>query len=164
MSFFETIYSWFHSFYNDTLWNAVREIVNEEDSLLFADSLYVVGIITLILSFLTAFAYYVWPINHPRFNAWKSWVLMLVIAACVNFMVGIGCAYSRVLSVNSNEEACEFIIGENYEGQALEEEIRIEDYIGFGLSNIFVGSIFFIACCIPLTFRHGNARLSPFRI
>lgn len=162
MAFFETIYSWFHSFYNDTMWDTVREIINDNDDLLFADSLFIVGIITLIVSGLVAFAYYVWPINHPRFNAWKSWILMLIVAALLNFGVGIGCGYSRVQSVNESDEACELILeDEEYD---LTDEIAFSDYLGYGLSNIFVGSIFFIICCIPLTFYNGNARFSPFRL
>ena len=159
MAFFETIYSWFHSFYNDTMWDTVREIINDNDDLLFADSLFVVGIITLIVSGLVAFAYYVWPINHPRFNAWKSWILMLIVAALLNFGIGIGCGYSRVQSVNESDEACELILED--EESDLTDEITFSDYLGYGLSNIFVGSIFFIICCIPLTFYNGNARFSP---
>lgn len=162
MAFFETIYSWFHSFYNDTMWDTVREIINDNDDLLFADSLFIVGIITLIVSGLVAFAYYVWPINHPRFNAWKSWILMLIVAALLNFGIGIGCGYSRVQSVNESDEACELILED--EESDLTDEITFSDYLGYGLSNIFVGSIFFIICCIPLTFYNGNARFSPFRL
>lgn len=162
MAFFETIYSWFHSFYNDTMWDTVREIINDNDDLLFADSLFVVGIITLIVSGLVAFAYYVWPINHPRFNAWKSWILMLIVAALLNFGIGIGCGYSRVQSVNESDEACELILED--EESDLTDKITFSDYLGYGLSNIFVGSIFFIICCIPLTFYNGNARFSPFRL
>ncbi len=164
MGFFETIYSWFHSFYNETLWTTVREIISDDDELLFADSLFIVGIITLVISFVIAFAYYVWPINHPKLNAWKSWILMLVIAACINFMVGIGCAYSRVQSVNNDDEACELVLGDVYaDNPDLGSWIDTPDYLGFGLSNLFVGSIFFMMCCIPLTFYNGNARFSPFR-
>lgn len=162
MAFFETIYSWFHSFYNDTMWDTVREIINDNDDLLFADSLFIIGIITLVVSGLVAFAYYVWPINHPRFNAWKSWILMLIVAALLNFGVGIGCGYSRVQSVNESDEACELILED--EVADLTDEITFSDYLGYGLSNIFVGSIFFIICCIPLTFYNGNARFSPFRL
>ena len=162
MAFFETIYSWFHSFYNDTMWDTVREIINDNDDLLFADSLFVVGIITLIVSGLVAFAYYVWPINHPRFNAWKSWIFKLIVAALLNFGIGIGCGYSRVQSVNESDEACELILED--EESDLTDEITFSDYLGYGLSNIFVGSIFFIICCIPLTFYNGNARFSPFRL
>lgn len=162
MAFFETIYSWFHSFYNDTMWDTVKEIINDNDDLLFADSLFIVGIITLIVSGLVAFAYYVWPINHPRFNAWKSWILMLIVAALLNFGIGIGCGYSRVQSVNESDEACELILED--EESDLTDEITFSDYTGYGLSNIFVGSIFFIICCIPLTFYNGNARFSPFRL
>ena len=162
MAFFETIYSWFHSFYNDTMWDTVREIINDNDDLLFADSLFIVGIITLIVSGLVAFAYYVWPINHPRFNAWKSWILMLIVAALLNFGIGIGCGYSRVQSVNESDEACELILED--EESDLTDKITFSDYLGYGLSNIFVGSIFFIICCIPLTFYNGNARFSPFRL
>ena len=163
---FETIYSWLHSFYNDTMWNPIREIISEEDELLFADSLFIVGIITIIVSFMIAFAYYVWPLNHPRFNAWKSWLLMFVVAAVINFGVGIGCGYSRVQSVNDNEEACSLILeNEDDEESDLTEAIGFGDYLGFGLSNIFVGSIFFVICCVPLTtFYKGNARFSPFRL
>lgn len=163
MAFFEMIYSWFHSFYNDAMWHVVREIVNEDSELLFADSLFVVGIVIAIASFLVAFAYYVWPINHPRFNAWKSWLMMFAIAAIINFSIGIGFAYSRVQSVNSNDEATELILGESDEND-LEKVISSGDYMGFGLSNIFIGSIFFVLCCVPLTFYKGAARFSPFRL
>lgn len=162
MAFFETIYSWFHSFYNDTLWDTVRAIINDDDVLLFADSLFIVGIITFVVSGLVAFTYYVWPLNHPRFNAWKSWLLMFVVAAIINFGVGVGCGYSRVQSVIDNDEACELILED--EDEDLTDKIYATDYMGFGLSNIFVGSIFFIVCCIPMTFYNGNARFSPFRI
>ena len=52
MAFFETIYSWFHNFYNDVMWDTVREIISDNDEQLFADSLYVVGIVTLVVSLL----------------------------------------------------------------------------------------------------------------
>lgn len=161
MAFFETVYSWFHSFYNDNLWDTVRVIINDDDELLFADSLFIIGIITFIVSGLVAFAYYVWPINHPRFNAWKSWLLMFVIAGVINFGVGVGLGYERVQKINENEEACELILGDDE--VELTNKIYVSDYIGFGLSNILVGSIFFVVCCIPLTCYNGNARFSPFR-
>lgn len=167
MAIFETIYSWFHSFYNDTMWDTVKVIINvEEEKQLFADSLFIVGIITLVVSGLVAWAYYVWPINHPRFNAWKSWLLMLVVAALLNFGIGMGCGYFRVQSVNGSEEACAIIIGDEDEDEVsdLTDKITFSDYMGYGLSNSFVGSLFFILWCIPLTFYNGNARFSPFRL
>ena len=88
---------------------------------------------------------------------------MLLISMLLNFGVGVGMGYSRVLSVNDDEDACALILGDDYEGQALTDEIGMNDYLGFGLSNLFVGSIFFIACCVPLAFYNGNARFSPFR-
>ena len=75
MAFFETIYSWFHNFYNDVMWDTVREIISDNDELLFADSLYVVGIVTLVVSLLIAVAFYIWPINNPSFKSWKSWIV-----------------------------------------------------------------------------------------
>lgn len=163
MAFFETIYSWFHNFYNDVMWDTVREIISDNDELLFADSLYVVGIVTLVVSLLIAVAFYIWPINNPSFKSWKSWIVMLLISMLLNFGVGVGMGYSRVLSVSDDEEACALILGDDYDGQALTDEIGINNYLGFGLSNLFIGSIFFMVCCIPLTFYNGNARFSPFR-
>ena len=163
MAFFETIYSWFHNFYNDVMWDTVREIISDNDELLFADSLYVVGIVTLVVSLLIAVAFYIWPINNPSFKSWKSWIVMLLISMLLNFGVGVGMGYARVLSVSDDEEACALILGDDYDGQALTDETGINNYLGFGLSNLFVGSIFFMVCCIPLTFYNGNAKFSPFR-
>lgn len=163
MAFFETIYSWFHSFYNDTMWDTLREIISEDDELLFADSLYVVGIVTLIVSLLVAIAFYIWPINNPSFKSWKAWLAMLLLTMLLNFGIGVGMGYSRVLTVNESDDACEYVIGDNYDGESLTDEIGVGDYLGFGLSNLFVGSIFFIVWSIPLTFYNGNARFSPFR-
>ena len=87
---------------------------------------------------------------------------MLIVAALLNFGIGIGCGYSRVQSVNESDEACELILED--EESDLTDKITFSDYLGYGLSNIFVGSIFFIICCIPLTFYNGNARFSPFRL
>ena len=163
MAFFETIYSWFHNFYNDVMWDTVREIISDNDEQLFADSLYVVGIVTLVVSLLIAVAFYIWPINNPSFKSWKSWIVMLLISMLLNFGVGVGMGYSRVLSVSDDEEASALILGDDYDGQALTDETGINNYLGFGLSNLFVGSIFFMVCCIPLTFYNGNAKFSPFR-
>lgn len=163
MALFETIYSWFHNFYNDVMWDTVREIISDNDELLFADSLYVVGIVTLVVSLLIAVAFYIWPINNPSFKSWKSWIVMLLISMLLSFGVGVGMGYSRVLSVSDDEEACTLVLGDDYEGQALTDETGINNYLGFGLSNLFVGSIFFMVCCIPLALYNGNARFSPFR-
>lgn len=163
MAFFETIYSWFHNFYNDVMWDTVREIISENDELLFADSLYVVGLVTLVVTLLVTIAFYIWPINNPSFKSWKAWIVMLLISMLLNFGIGVGMGYSRVLSVSDDEEACELILGDDYDGQALTDETGINNYLGFGLSNLFVGSIFFIVCCTPLTFYNGNAKFSPFR-
>lgn len=163
MAFFETIYSWFHNFYNDVMWDTVREIISDNDELLFADSLYVVGIVMLVVSLLVAVAFYIWPINSPSFKSWKAWLVMLLLSMLVNFGIGVGMGYSRVLSVNDDEEACALVLGDHYDGQALTDETGINNYLGFGLSNLFVGGIFFIICSIPLTFYNGNARFSPFR-
>ena len=163
MAFFETIYSWFHNFYNDVMWDTVREIISDNDEQLFADSLYVVGIVTLVVSLLIAVAFYIWPINNLSFKSWKSWIVMLLISMLLNFGVGVGMGYSRVLSVSDDEEACALILGDDYDGQALTDETGINNYLGFGLSNLFIGSIFFMVCCIPLTFYNGNAKFSPFR-
>lgn len=164
MAFFETIYSWFHSFYNNILWTTVKEIISDEDdSILFADSLYVIGIVTLVISLLVAVAFYIWPINNPSFKSWKAWLAMFLLSMLLNFGIGIGMGYSRVLTVNDSEVACEIVIGDDYDDQALTDEIDTSDYLGFGLSNLFVGSIFFIIWSIPLSFYNGNARFSPFR-
>lgn len=165
MGFFETIYSWFHSFYNQYLWDALRVIINDEDVTLFADSLYIIGIVSVIVSFLVAFAFYVWPINHPRFYGWKAWLVMFVLAGALNFGIGFGMAYSRVQTVNENEEACELVLGDEDDNEPdLSLYINSNDYLGFGLSNLFVGLIFFVCSSIPLMFYDGAARFSPFRL
>lgn len=161
MGFFETIYSWFSGFYNSTLWDALSIITDDDDNVLFADHFWVIGLVAVIIATLVAVAFYVWPINHPRFKSWWSWLIMLVLAGALNFGIGWGMADYRVSNVNNRSEACAIILEDSEE--TLEDHIGAGDYLGFALSNLLVSCIFFSAVSIPLMFYKGAARLSPFR-
>lgn len=164
MGFFETIYSWGHSFFNSYLWDTLRVIDNEDGETLYADSLFVVGIISIVLTLLVAVFYYK-IYDHPKFKSWWSWLITLSVAAMINFAVGIGMAYWRVNDVNASEEACELILGDEYEDDVyLGDFMSSADYCGFGMDNVLFSSLFFVVFSLPLMFMGKNTKYSPFRM
>lgn len=160
MGFFETIYFWFSGFYDSTLWDALS-IITDDGKVLFADHFWVIGLVALIIATLVAVAFYVWPINHPQFKSWWSWLIMLVLVGVLNFGIGWCMADIHVSDVNNDQDACNVILGDPNE--TFDDHIDANDYLGFALSNLLVSCIFFSAVSIPLMFYKGSARLSPFR-
>ncbi|MDR1403053.1 MAG: hypothetical protein LBJ60_05045 [Tannerellaceae bacterium] len=48
-----------------------------------------IGLLTLLLSFVIVFSYY-YLINHPRFNRWWSWLVMLGVTGATGLFLGYG--------------------------------------------------------------------------
>jgi hypothetical protein len=101
------------------------------------------GIVMLLVSVLGVALYY-YAINHPRFNRWFHWLIVLVVLCLINF--GIAWAMAAAL------------ITENYgttEGYITEIAI-------FGIANViwtFVSSIVF---SLIIKWGSRNCKYSPF--
>jgi hypothetical protein len=113
------------------------------------------GLATLGIALVVVFIYY-YIINHPHFNRWWNWLIMLGITGFLGFVIG-SCWTLRELSNG--------YIGDCYEGG-----IHESDCWGFGISNLFVAVIFFITSSIILllvgrifpNLASRNCKYSPF--
>lgn len=154
--FFSSIYSWFCSRDLD-VFKAMNAIYSDEDELL-SGSFPAIGITALVISVLIAVAFYIWPINHPRFKAWWSWLIMLAINAAINFGLAFAFIQHRIGDINENsQEAIEVLTDD----ETL--SIPFAQWMDFALSNLCVSVMFFIAASLVLMWFSTNCRYSPFR-
>lgn len=83
---FETVYYWFSGLYGAPLFNFLRGIdCTEAQSL--ANYFPTIGLITLGISTLIAVLFY-FVINHPHFNKWWSWLIMMAFSGVISLAVG----------------------------------------------------------------------------
>lgn len=164
--FFLTIYSWFCN--EDLLSFKIMEVFGEsEEGLpLISGNFGAIGLTALVISLLVAFAYYIWPINHPRFKSWWSWLIMLAANALINFGLTFAFISFRIKEVEGNQELMEWIPESDY-SQLLNEnnviDIPFSDQLEFALSNVVICALFFIIASLIFTWYRGNCQYSPFR-
>lgn len=153
--FFTSIYSWFCD-QSMTVFKALNDIWID-GNLELSSSFPAIGITTVIISFVVAFAFYIWPINHPRFKAWWSWLIMLGVNAAINFGLAFAYLHHRLADINKNPDVIEYFT--DYPKLSL----PFSQWMDFALANLCVSIMFFILASLILTWFSTNCRLSPFR-
>lgn len=153
--FFTSVYSWFC----DQTMPVFKALGNcfIDDELVLSSSFPAIGFTTLIVSFVVAFAFYIWPINHPRFKAWWSWLIMLGVNAAINFGLAFAYVHHRLADINKDEEVIEYFTGDD------KLSLPFSQWMDFALANLCVSIMFFILASLILTWFSTNCRLSPFR-
>lgn len=137
------------------------ELEQESDETVYAPCLYVfIGIVTMIVSLLSTIAYYYWPINHPRFIKWWSWLIMAVGNGILCFITGAGYASYKIKHIS--EEIIDAFRNES-ELSADFEGFADGCYWGFGLENFFISILFFALFSLLLNWGSSNAKYSPFK-
>lgn len=153
--FFETIYRWFSSFFGgdmaDYLAGWICETDEKEGCYCGNNQFIMYGLIALSISLAIMLIYY-YVINHPRFNKWWSWVLMLLLVGISNFAIAIGRLWDEYYTVGTAE--C-LIAGGN-------GGIDRNTVIGFGFANFIVSALFFIIFSIGLKWWSTNCKRTPF--
>lgn len=155
--FFESIYSWFCDSEN-----AAFKIMMEKGTALEEDPYMgyfpTIGLTAAAISLLIAVAFYIWPINHPRFKAWWAWLIMLLTNAIINFGLTYAFINQRIMNITDDNNGA----AELYE---IDSDFSISFSEGFGLawSNICVSIMFFIVASLIFNWFSTNCRLSPFR-
>jgi hypothetical protein len=153
--FFETIYRWFASFFGDDMADYLSGYVcpsEESEGGYLGNNQYILyGFIALGIALAVMLVYY-YVINHPRFNKWWSWSLMLLLVGVSNFGVAVGMLWNEWYTVGTAE--C-LIAGENggIDGNTL---------IGFGIANFIVSILFFIIFSLAFKWWSTNCKRSPF--
>jgi hypothetical protein len=145
MEIFGTIFGWFQSFFGDDL---AEHLWGWDGADYTHTNLFTVfGIIALITALLFCVAYY-YIINHPRFNRWWSWLIMLVVTGLINLLVGLSITISDLNGEKIAEDIASFISGLNC--------------FMFGVADFFVSAMFFILFSFCLKWNSSNCKHSPF--
>lgn len=148
MGIFKLIYSWFYSIYSMYLFDYLKGL-DCDGYFVGPDHFKTIGIYMIITTLLVAIIYY-YVINHPRFNRWWSWLVMLFISATINFTVGYAYVYNRL-----------------YGGQIPEcftepANMSTGNCISFGFTNALIGIIFFFFFSMIIKWWSDNSKYSPF--
>lgn len=155
--FFTSIYSWFCNS-SQTVFKIMSAIWDDDGELLLSSLFPTIGITATCISLAVAFAFYIWPINHPRFKAWWAWLIMLMINAIINFGLAFAFIHHRIKDIAKSEEALEVFTDK----ETL--TIPFSQWMDFALSNICISVIFFVVASLILNWFSTNCRFSPFRV
>lgn len=153
---FGTVYNWFSSFFCEKLaehlWGWGGEAYTEANLYMLSGLVAIAGSLILCLLF-----YYV--INHPRFNRWWSWLIVLLVNAILQF----AWASSRILSdFNNNVIADDLMYTRDVETQEITATlIHSSDCVGFGIAQAIVATIFFIIFSFSLRWWSKNCSTCP---
>lgn len=154
--FFSSIYSWFCDS-SETVFKIMGNILDDNGDNLLSSSFPIIGITTVIISFIVAFAFYIWPINHPRFKAWWSWLIMLSLNSAINFGLAFAYIHHKLSDINKNQDIIDIFTDD------ATLSIPSGQRFDFALSNVCVSILFFIVASLILNWFSTTCRFSPFR-
>lgn len=179
---FEEIYNWFTQFCCvDTVKKALDTIKCTEEvitdtgtetaEIILLQSGYLqLGITTLVISFLICFAFYIWPLDHPRFKAWWAWLTTAGVNSLLAFLIGLIYAKVRLGGIDDDAQL-QYHMEHNNEYKQEDytdlvtnfNDFNFGDYVSVGLTNVFVALLFFIFFSLCLNWFGKSTKYSPFR-
>jgi len=114
---------------------------------LYNSGVYVtIGFLMLIISAVGMVAYY-YLINHPKFNRWWHWLLVVIVLAAINF--GIAWAMSDGVIWSNNKQT----IPDNY---------YVSYFVTFAFINALWSTLFSFAFSMIIKWKSSNCKYSPF--
>lgn len=150
------MYCWFESFFGQNLGEHLWGFDGETYSL--SNKFNTIGLIALCITLVIVLLYY-YIINHPRFNKWWSWAIMLIANGVINLFVGYAIAIADYQEGNI-ADVLMYTRDENKE--IIDTLISAGDCWGVGIANFFISSIFFVVLTLTLKWWSRNAKYSPF--
>lgn len=161
--FFTSIYSWFCD-PSLGVFKIINAIHNDDDDLVLSSSFPTIGITAAVIAIAIAVAFYIWPINHPRFKAWWAWLIMLLTNALINFGLAFAFIQHRISDCEGDSEAfyiaCQWL---NIEDPETLSSKLSGQWFDLALSNAFVSMMFFAVASLIFNWFSTNCRFSPFR-
>lgn len=156
--FFGEIYCWFETFFGQYLAEHLWGYNCDTQSYDLSNTFNPIGLVNVGITLLLVIVYY-YAINHPRFSKWKSWLLVLCIAAIIQLFIG----YSWTANAYLNGEIGDCLMNSrNEDGEIINQLISISDCWGFGVANMFISIGFFVLFSFSLKWWSGHAKYSPF--
>lgn len=147
MNFFVTIYCWFETLFGENLaehmWGWDGAVGDYVKTNLFNK----VGFIMIIITALICLGYYL-VLNHPRFNRWWSWLIVLGIVGFLNLMIGFYFPYRDLVYDNISEDIVDYI--------------TVSNCWSFGMANLILSISFFLIFSLIIKGLSSNCKLTPF--
>lgn len=143
------------------IYKIMESILDEYgDGTLLSSYLPLVGTTTIFVSLIIAFAFYIWPINHPRFKAWWAWLVMLFTNLIINFGMAFAFISWRISSIERSDDLNNIVLE-----IIKKDELTFTFYeqLQFAMSNVWFGAICFVVACLILNWFSTNCKFSPFR-
>lgn len=154
-----TIYSWFESLFGsnltDFLWGYNCEELAFTGDIVFN----VIGVSAIAVSLILVLAFYYWPLNHPRFNRWWSWLIIMLCSSLINLFIGYAITVNHLNSGNIGD--C-MMYTRDQNGEIITQLISESDCWMFGFANFIVSALFFLLLTLIFKWGSRNAKYSPF--
>lgn len=125
--FFETIYRWLITLFGSPLADQLSGYDSATETVQGANQFVPIGMITLAIALVSVLLYY-FVVNHPRFNCWWAWLIVLVSTSIINLFVGFGWTAKYAGEANISDTFF----------------VYLSDCWGFGFANFFVSAMWFI--------------------
>ncbi len=153
-----TIYCWFKSFFGLDLAEHLWGWDMTTGDYTKANQFNSIGLYMIILTlFLVIFFYYI--LNHPRFNRWWNWLIVLGVNLFLNFLY----AWRITLSdLNTNAISDDLLYVRNPDtGQIISQKIVESNCVYFGITNAIIATIVFILLSFMLRWWSRNCSTCP---
>lgn len=159
MNFFGTIYCWFEDMFGldlaNYLWGEYWQGIPPEQGIAAPTINFMnIGIAMLAISAVVALIYY-YAINHPRWNNWWVWLIVMVVNFLINFLVG----WQWTL-YDYNQDLMQMWDAKN------EELVKLAISDGnmalFGVANGIISCIAFFISSMVMKWGSRNCSNSPF--
>ena len=158
--FFEQIvYGWLQFLYGQPLgnylagyhWDGTQWVLANQN--LFGT----IGLVTLFITALMCVSYY-YIINHPRFNRFWSWLILLAANSVINMLLGFLWTNNDLISGKIEPEL--LYLTDPTTGIQV-QQIFTSNCFGFGMANFFASAIFFIIISFIIKWWSSNCKYSP---
>jgi len=153
--FFTNIYSWFCDKSQD-VFKIMDVITNDDEDVLLSSAFPTIGFTVVAISLLIALAFYIWPLNHPRFKAWWAWLITLAANAAINFGLAFAFINHRINDIKK-------LGWDDLDNVDVTLSLPSSQWIDFAWANLCVSIIFFVVAGLLLNWFSTNCRFSPFR-
>ena len=163
---FGSLYCWFESLFGQNLAEHLWGYNCETESYSNSNAFYGIGLITLAISLTLVIIYY-YVINHPRFNRWWSWLIVLGVTGVISLFVGY--QWVAIDYVNGYIGDCLMYVRDG-DGNIISYLIHDADCWMFGVANLIISIGFFMLISFIVNvvgrFSHQlasrNCKYSPF--
>jgi len=152
------IYCWFESLFGLHLANYLWGYDCGTQTFTLPNIFNKVGLWAFVISLGCVLLYYYF-INHPRFNRWWSWLIVLIVSGLVNGYYAYHTTVSDLWSGNIGD--CLMYMRDS-NGDIIATLIYESDCVWFGVSNFIVASMLFSMFSFICKWRSRNCKHSPF--